>query len=89
LPSVAGAKNAPRIRYRHKVHLIRHCKGVLELHPQWQAWAGQVRDILREAAAIANYCRVRSYLVSARGHGIRATDAIHAGKPWLPVPVTA
>jgi hypothetical protein len=34
---------------------------------------------------------VRSYLVSARGHGIRATDAINAaltGKPWLPVPVT-
>jgi transposase len=173
-------------------HLIRHCKGVLELHPQWQAWAGQVREILREAAAavqaarndgkdqldpallaglraryddavawgittnrlrdwhkgnhpgynlakrlhdkagqvwlftgnfkipwtnnaseqalkgpkrhqavsgywhtpatLAGYCRVRSYLVSARGHGIRATDAIHAalaGKPWLPVPVTA
>ncbi len=173
-------------------HLIRHCKGVLELHPQFQAWAGQVRDILREAAAavgaarndrktqlapglladlraryddqvawgittnrlrdwhkgrhtgynlakrlqdkaeqvwlftrafqvpwtnnsseqalkgpkrhqavsgywhttttLADYCRVRSYLVSARGHGIRATDAIHAalaGKPWLPVPLTA
>lgn len=173
-------------------HLIRHCKGVLELHPQWQAWAGQVRDILREAATaveaarndrktqldpglladlrarydtavawgittsrlrdwhkgrhpgynlarrlhdkaeqvwlftrafqvpwtnnsseqalkgpkrhqavsgywhttttLADYCRVRSYLLSARGHGIRATDAIHAalaGKPWLPVPVTA
>jgi hypothetical protein len=173
-------------------HLIRHCKGVLELHPQWQAWAGQVRDILREAAAavqaarndrktqldpglladlrarydeqvawgittnrlrhwhkgrhpgynlarrlhdkaeqvwlftrefqvpwtnnaseqalkgpkrhqavsgywhttttLADYCRVRSYLVSARGHGIRATDAIHAaltGKPWLPEPATA
>jgi transposase len=173
-------------------HLVRHCTGVLELHPQWQAWAGQVRDILREAAAavhaasndgkdqldpallaglraryddqvawgittnrlrdwhkghhpgynlakrlqdkaeqvwlfagnfkipwtnnaseqalkgpkrhqavsgywhtratLAGYCRVRSYLVSARGHGIRATDAIHAalaGRPWLPVPVTA
>ena len=41
---------------------------------------------------LADYCRVRSYLISARGHGIRATDAIHAalaGKPWLPVPVTA
>jgi hypothetical protein len=36
--------------------------------------------------------RVRSYLVSARGHGIRATDAIHAalsGRPWLPTPVGA
>jgi hypothetical protein len=43
-------------------------------------------------ATLADYCRVRSYLVSAPGHGIRATDAIHAalaGKPWLPVPATA
>jgi hypothetical protein len=33
--------------------------------------------------------RIRSYLTSARGHGIRAIDAIHAaltGNPWLPVP---
>lgn len=31
--------------------------------------------------------RIRSYLASARGHGIRAIDAIHtalAGRPWLP-----
>ncbi len=38
------------------------------------------------------YCRVRSYLVSSRGHGITPIDAIHAalaGKPWLPVPVSA
>jgi hypothetical protein len=42
-------------------------------------------------ATLAGYCRVRSYLVGARGHGIRAIDAIHAalaGQPWLPVPVT-
>ena len=38
-------------------HLIRHCKGVLELHPQWQAWAGQVRGILREAAAAVEAAR--------------------------------
>ncbi len=41
---------------------------------------------------LAAYCLVRSYLVSAHGHGIRAIDAIYAalaGKPWLPVPVTA
>jgi hypothetical protein len=171
-------------------HLVRYCTGVLELHPQWQAWAGKVRSILREAAAavqaalddgqdrldptllaglrarydaevawgittnrhrdwhkgnhpgynlairlqrkaaqvwlftsnfsvpwtnnaseqavkgpkrhqavsgywhthatLAAYCRIRSYLISCRGHGIRATDAIHAalaGQPWLPVPV--
>jgi hypothetical protein len=36
--------------------------------------------------------RVRSYLASARGHGIRAIDAIHnalTGSPWLPTAVTA
>jgi len=33
--------------------------------------------------------RVRSYLISARNHGIRPIDAIHAalaGSPWLPTP---
>jgi transposase len=33
------------------------------------------------------YCRVRSYLVSARNHGLTAIDAIHralAANPWLP-----
>ncbi len=41
---------------------------------------------------LAGYCRVRSYLVSARGHGVRAIDAIHAaltGDPWLPTITTA
>ena len=41
---------------------------------------------------LAAYCRVRSYLVSARGHNIRAIDAIHnalTGNPWLPTPATA
>jgi Transposase IS66 family len=32
-------------------HLIRHVKGVLELHPTQQNWAGQVITVLREAAA--------------------------------------
>lgn len=32
-------------------HLIRHCKGVLELHPTHQYWAGEVITVLREAAA--------------------------------------
>lgn len=31
--------------------MIRHCKGVLELHPTHQHWAGQVITVLREAAA--------------------------------------
>lgn len=40
---------------------------------------------------LARFCRVRSYLVSAGNHGLRAIDAIHAaltGRPWLPVPAT-
>lgn len=40
---------------------------------------------------LAAYLRLRSYLVSARGHGIRPLDALHlinSGKPWMPVPVT-
>ena len=32
-------------------HLIRHCKGVLELHPTQQNWAADVIAVLREAAA--------------------------------------
>ncbi|MBW0011511.1 MAG: IS66 family transposase, partial [Pseudonocardiales bacterium] len=169
-------------------HLIRHCKGVLELHPTQQKWAGEVITVPREAAAahandcdhldpalladlrtrydtavawgittnrhrtwakgnhpgytlakrlaakadqvftftrnlavpwtnnaseqalkspkrhqavsgyrhtlttLADYCRIRSYLVSTRNHDIRAIDAIHTaltGKPWLPTVSTA
>ena len=32
-------------------HLIRHCKGVLELHSTQQNWASEVITVLREAAA--------------------------------------
>jgi len=42
-------------------------------------------------ATLGRYCRIRSYLTSARNHGVRAIDAIHAaltGNPWLPVPIT-
>jgi transposase len=173
-------------------HLIRHAKGVLELHPTHQKWAGEVITVLREAAAavtqattderdhldpqlltdlrqrynhavawgittnqhrdwpkgnhpgynlatrlhdkaeqvwtftrnlavpwtntaseqslkgpkrhqavsgywhtlttLAHYCRIRSYLVSARNHGLRPIDAIHnalTGNPWLPTITTA
>jgi len=41
-------------------------------------------------ATLARYCRVRSYLVTSRNHGIQPIDAIHtalAGRPWLPIPV--
>jgi transposase len=173
-------------------HLFRHLQGVLDLHTDWQAWAADVRQVLREAhtavqaaknehrdavdpalladlrkrydeavhwgmitnrrrdwpkgnhpgynlakrlhdkadqvwlftrqlavpwtnnaseqalkapkrhqavsgywhttTTLADYCRVRSYLTSARNHGLRAIEAIHAallGRPWLPIPVTA
>jgi len=36
---------------------------------------------------LRNDLRIRSYLTSTRGHGIRAIDAIHhalTGNPWLP-----
>jgi hypothetical protein len=41
---------------------------------------------------LAGYLRVRSYLVSARDHGLTAIDAIRlalAGKPWIPAPRAA
>ena len=41
---------------------------------------------------LGRYCTIRSYLVSARNHGVEAIDAINAalaGKPWLPVITTA
>ncbi|MGH3721509.1 MAG: hypothetical protein ACRDRI_22210 [Pseudonocardiaceae bacterium] len=41
---------------------------------------------------LADYCRGRSYLTSARNHGIQAIDAIHhalTGNPWLPTLSTA
>jgi transposase len=173
-------------------HLIRHCSGVLELHPTHQKWAAEVITVLREAAAavteatthhrdqldphlladlraryesavtwgiatnrhrtwpkgnhpgytlakrlqdkadqvftftrnlavpwtnnaaeqalkapkrhqavsgywhtlttLAAYCRARSYLVSARNHGVRPITAIHntlAANPWFPTTSTA
>jgi len=41
---------------------------------------------------LAAYLRVRSYLVSARDHGLTAIDAIRlalTGKPWMPAPRAA
>ena len=43
-------------------------------------------------ATLTRYCRLRSYLISARNHGIRPIDAIHtalARNPWLPPTTTA
>ena len=40
---------------------------------------------------LARYCRVHTYLVTTRNHGIGAISAIHAalmGRPWLPTPIT-
>jgi transposase len=40
-------------------------------------------------ATLTRYCRIRTYLISARNHGIRPIDAIHtalAGQPWMPIP---
>jgi len=38
---------------------------------------------------LARWCRINSYLTSARHHGLTVLDAIHTaldGHPWLPVP---
>jgi hypothetical protein len=38
-------------------HIIRHCKGVLEPHPDWQKWAGTVITVLRQAAKAVDDAR--------------------------------
>jgi hypothetical protein len=38
---------------------------------------------------LARYCRVRSYLVTSRNHGIRPIDAILTGWQWLPSPAVS
>jgi len=41
----------------------------------------------RSVRTAARYCLVRSYLATARNHGIHPLDAIRnalAGDPWLP-----
>jgi transposase len=38
-------------------HIIGHGKGVLELHPDWQKWAGQVITVLRETAHAVDQAR--------------------------------
>jgi len=43
-------------------------------------------------ATLTRYCRLRSYLISARNHGLRPIDAIHAAlarNPWLPTAIPA
>jgi hypothetical protein len=40
-------------------------------------------------ATLGRYCRIRSYLISARNHGVGPSEAIRAalaGTPWLPTP---
>jgi transposase len=52
----------------------------------------KVSGYWQNTLTLARYCRVRSYLVTAANHGLRAIDAIHAalsGRPWLPTPATA
>jgi transposase len=42
-------------------HLIRHAKGVLELHPTQQKWAGDVITVLCEAAAAVTAAQLASH----------------------------
>lgn len=64
------------------------CEQALRLPKRHQAVSGYWRT----PVTLATYCRVRSYLVSAVDHGLRAIDAITtalAGKPWLSIPRTS
>jgi hypothetical protein len=38
-------------------HIIRHCKDVLGLHPDWQKWAGKVIAVLRDTANAVDQAR--------------------------------
>jgi transposase len=38
-------------------HLIRHCKGVLQLHPDWQQWAETVIGVLSDTAKAVDHAR--------------------------------
>ena len=65
-----------------------------QVTPRWapkKPWPA-VSGYWHSPATLARYCRVRSYLVTSRNHGIRPIDAIHAalaGRPWLPAPFSA
>jgi transposase len=47
-------------------HIFRHLNGVRELHPDWQRWAGQVREVLREAHAAVHDALDPDQLTSLR-----------------------
>ncbi len=51
---VAASGNAQPI-------LIRHAKGVLELHPTQQQWAAHIITVLREAAAAVTTARTEGH----------------------------
>jgi transposase len=57
-PHLAGVQQC-------SAHIIRHCKGVLELHPSRQKWASAVITVLREAATAVD---------AARSDGAEALD---------------
>ena len=47
----------------------------------------KVSSYWQTTITLARYCRVRSYLITACNHGLRAIDAIRSalsGRPWLP-----
>lgn len=49
-PDLAGVQQCA-------AHLIRHCKGVLELHPDWQKWAERIIQVLQDAAKAVDAAR--------------------------------
>ena len=56
-------------------HLFRHLQGVLDLHKDWQAWAGQVRQVLGEAAAAVEPAKRRQPPLSTRSYSMTCGNA--------------
>lgn len=49
--------------------------------------AAKIQGCWRALATLQRHCRIRSYLVSARNHGLKPIDAIRdalTGNPWMP-----
>ena len=84
MPSQAKSASEPPRSHRRKV-------GCPHLAPKGMRKA--VSGYWHSLATLARWCRLRSYLDSAAGHGLTALEAITAalsGRTWLPaIPAAA
>jgi hypothetical protein len=70
--------------------LFRHLQGVLDLHPDQQAWAGKARDVLREAHTAVEAAKVAKATeldpVLLGGLRARLRQGRHLGTNHQPAP---